>query len=640
MKFDGASGTLALASGSTLTTSSNGGILFTGTGTFDINTGTLTTSGTDFIVNQYSTGTATIDSVISGSSKSLTLAGIGAVVLTGANTYTGGTYIDGNLVQVSADANLGAATGTLTIQGGTLDAATGFASSRNVVLGADGGTFQVDSGTLTLNGTIAGGSAGSGASIASALTKTGAGTLLVNGNNTGYYGSVTISAGTLQLGSATALGNTSSGTLTPNNRSYSPLLVNGGSLDINGQTTALGNITLASGSIVDSGATPGTLTGYSFNLESGTVGAALVDDPIPGQLSNSVDLYKTTSGTVILTGNNSYTGATQISDGTLQIGDGHASGTLGTANVTLGGALPAGFAGTVGSGTLAFDRSDSVSVANAITGTGDVVQMGTGSTTLTGTNSYTGNTNVNKGTLVISSAGSITNTTGTLSVKGGATLAGLGTSSTRSFSIQGDNVNGPANVLVGHIAGDSNTTGVFNLAANGGVGTIAAANLEFNLSAGTNAGNEVSIGASNIAFGTISTVGTTLTLNLQGAGNPSANNAYILFAGNGTTTFDGTGLTSGQYAGLTLDLSHSVTTGSITTTPILNSGNGAGGALTLSFGSLNGTYGNGSYLELVQNSLTGADDIEVQVVPEPQSWALGLSGLALLVFWQRRKGRA
>ncbi len=48
-------------------------------------------------------------------------------------------------------------------------------------------------------------------------------------------------------------------------------------------------------------------------------------------------------------------------------------------------------------------------------------------------------------------------------------------------------------------------------------------------------------------------------------------------------------------------------------------------------------YGANSYLVLYQNSVSGADDIEVEVVPEPGTWAMMIGGVAMLVFWQRRR---
>lgn len=96
----------------------------------------------------------------------------------------------------------------------------------------------------------------------------------------------------------------------------------------------------------------------------------------------------TSSGTdtLILTGANSYTGATTISNGQLQIGNGGTTGTLGSGAVT-------------DNANLTFNRSDTLTVGNAITGSGSLTQAGTGTTILTGANGYTGTTTVSAGTL-------------------------------------------------------------------------------------------------------------------------------------------------------------------------------------------------------------------------------------------------
>jgi PEP-CTERM motif len=78
----------------------------------------------------------------------------------------------------------------------------------------------------------------------------------------------------------------------------------------------------------------------------------------------------------------------------------------------------------------------------------------------------------------------------------------------------------------------------------------------------------------------------------------------------------------------------------ITETKILNSNVGGSGSVNLSFGSANSYYGANSTLFLYQNTHTGQDDIEVEVVPEPGTWAMMLGGLAMLVVWQRRKNRS
>jgi autotransporter-associated beta strand protein len=137
----------------------------------------------------------------------------------------------------------------------------------------------------------------------------------------------------------------------------------------------------------------------------------------------------TATPAVILSGNNTYTGATTITAGILQIGDGGSSGTLGTGPVT-------------NNDTLTFNRSDNALVVTApIGGTGILNQIGTGTTTLSGVNTYTGNTNVTAGTLTLSDTGTI-GTTSTVAVAEGATanINGVLTGSPTA------NVNGTMNI--------------------------------------------------------------------------------------------------------------------------------------------------------------------------------------------------
>ncbi len=126
---------------------------------------------------------------------------------------------------------------------------------------------------------------------------------------------------------------------------------------------------------------------------------------------------------------------------------------------------------------------------------------------------------------------------------------------------------------------------------------------------------------------------TTLTLNLQGSSIIASGSTYVLIAGTGTTVTGGS-----QYTGLDLGTSVSLGNG-ITETKILNSNFGGIGSLNLSFGSSNSFYGSNSFLFLYQNANTGVDDIEVEVVPEPGTWAMMLGGLALLILIQRRRNK-
>ncbi|MFD4837385.1 autotransporter outer membrane beta-barrel domain-containing protein, partial [Achromobacter sp. NPDC058515] len=91
------------------------------------------------------------------------------------------------------------------------------------------------------------------------------------------------------------------------------------------------------------------------------------------------------AGATILTADNTYTGGTTISAGTLQLGNGGTTG---------------GIAGNVANnGTLAFNRSDTVTFPGLISGSGAVNQNGTGATVLTAQNTYGGPTNINAGVL-------------------------------------------------------------------------------------------------------------------------------------------------------------------------------------------------------------------------------------------------
>lgn len=162
--------------------------------TLEASTNSMSLGGAVTLRNDSVSSTVTINEDITGAG-SLTKTGDGVLVLTGANTYAGGTSINGGTLLTDGDDSLGASSAGLALDGGTLKIAKSFSSARAVTLNAAGGTFNTGAYTLGLYGAIGG---------AGALTKTGAGTLILGASN-GYSGGTVITAGTVLLAAAGAL---------------------------------------------------------------------------------------------------------------------------------------------------------------------------------------------------------------------------------------------------------------------------------------------------------------------------------------------------------------------------------------------------------------------------------------------------
>ena len=170
-------------------------------------------------------------------------------------------------------------------------------------------------------------------------------------------------------------------------------------LDTATVTMAGGTLTFASG-VTSNAFTLGGLaaaqagTGYNIILQNTasaaiglSVGANNASTLYAGVLSGLGSLYKIGIGTLTLTGANTYSGGTTISFGTLQIGN---NGTIGSIAENV-----------INNATLTFARSDNITFANNISGTGQVVQKGGGQLSLKGANTYTGGTISNAGYILI-----------------------------------------------------------------------------------------------------------------------------------------------------------------------------------------------------------------------------------------------
>ncbi len=332
------SGTKTLQGTSTVTNSLN--IV---SGTLDLNGYTLTvgdlqgngniTSGVAGAVTLTS-GSDNISSTYSGiiqdgsGSLSLTKNGTGILTLSGVNTYTGTTTISSGTLEVAAVGaipNVSAVT-----DNGTLDLA-----GNNTTIGSLAGSGTVTSsvaGAVTLTtgdntSTIFSGIIQNGSGTV-ALTKNGNGSFTLSGNNT-FSGTTTLSTGTLNINSATAIGSgtfiINGGTIIDNTSGGAIILSNNNPQNWNGDFAFIGtqNLNLGTGAISMNASRQVTVNGGTF-----TVG---------GIISGvGFSLNKAGAGTLILSGANAYTGGTTLNSGILILNNIAALGAAG-ASVTLNG---------------------------------------------------------------------------------------------------------------------------------------------------------------------------------------------------------------------------------------------------------------------------------------------------------------
>jgi len=386
---------------------------------------TLTLSGSATVTTNVGT---TIAPVVAGTSG-LTKEGTGNLVLSSANTFTGALAVNaGGLTLSNTNAYAG---GTTIATGATLT--LGLTTSYSTG-GLGAGTVEFTGGTLastmSTNNTLAYANTINVAAGQSGLINTpnrfemtgavtGAGTLtmniITNATRADFRNSFAGFSGNLYL--------TGTGTCR--------FRINQSGAKFDGAGLANTALDIASGVgiqvVTNSGGntvTVGALSGGGA-LYSGTAGAPnyLVgglntDTTFAGTLQGNARLTKQGTGTLTLTGDSTNTSVTTInaSGGTLRIGDGGSTGSLGTGNVTLNT-----------DSTLEFARDGTLAVPNAIGGTGSVLQSGPGTTVLGGANTFIGTVSLTGGTLVVAGDANLGDAANVVSFPSGAgTLASDG----------------------------------------------------------------------------------------------------------------------------------------------------------------------------------------------------------------------
>ncbi|MBL9183705.1 MAG: autotransporter-associated beta strand repeat-containing protein [Verrucomicrobiaceae bacterium] len=397
-----------------------------------------------------------------------TISGLGGVTmdsggftatLSGPNTYTGPTTIKTGTLAVSSLADGGSTSGigssssaatNLIINGGTLRY-TGAAVTTDRLFSVGNASGLIDaSGTGTVQFTNSG-SMGFN-------SQTGARTLVLTGSNTGdnslaaaigdNSGATTISkrsAGTWVLSSASstftggvnlieggtlavtklANGGAPSSIGAASNAAASLAISNNSTLRYTGSgdtTDRLFGIGAGGGKVEASGTgalvftntgaigNGGANVARTFTLQ----GSSAADNTLVASLADmggASSLAKAGTGKWVLTGNHTHSGGTSVTGGTLQIGTGGTSGSLGTSGIALS------------SGTsLIVNRSDALSFTQVISGSGSFTQAGSGTTTLSNNNTFTGTTTISSGVLQIGS-GSTTGSVASTSIVNNGTLA-------------------------------------------------------------------------------------------------------------------------------------------------------------------------------------------------------------------------
>jgi autotransporter-associated beta strand protein len=422
--------------------------------------------GGDLIINRSNVALTTISSAISSSGTggrggSVTKRGTGILVLTGNNTYTGGTFVMEGTVQIGNAGTTGAIAGNAQVSANaTLDFKHSNAYTFSGVISGAGNVTHSGAGQLILTGvnTYTGKTAVSGSRLIIASGGSISATsdvVLTTGASEIVFENASDVTFTKAIGGAGNVSKSGAGTLTLTQPKWTGLLTaTGGDVFIQSATFSASGVAINTANkglrfIVPSGQTltysgvisgagrmakygAGTLVLNATNTFSGylaaregvlqlnqsaitganasqnhlevNAGAKIVFSPTSATtfskvISGAGNVEQSGSQILRFTADNTYTGTTTIA-GTLYIGNGGATGSV-AGNITVnGGAF------------LVFNRSNDYTFSGVISGTGIIDKFGAGKVTLNGANTYTGETRISAGTLALGASGLIATSAG------------------------------------------------------------------------------------------------------------------------------------------------------------------------------------------------------------------------------------
>jgi fibronectin-binding autotransporter adhesin len=408
---------LTTSNGYTGTTTINGGTLQLGTGGSGQDGSIPNTSG----VNNNGTlaydlyGSQTVAYLISGGG-SLEKAGPGLLTLVTPNTFTGGTTVNGGTLQLNTGNGGAGALASPTI---TVNAGGFLALNAGDVLG-----YTNNRGALVINGGVVSNiTADSRVTIQNQVTMTG-GTL--TGTGTGDFNNSGVA--------------------------YGQYSINNNNVGILATSDSNGNPSIISASLGPQGGT------MLFTVNRGSASPPydlIMSGAITSFGGGGNGMAMAGTGIMLLTGSNTYNGATTVSGGTLQLGSGAAGQDGSIANTS----------GVTNNAALVYNLYGNQSVAYAISGNGNLTKLGQGQLTLTGNNTDSGAITVGGGSLSVNFAGSPATS---VSVAGGATFGGAGSLAAATATIADG----------GNIVGGYNGVGTLTLGSltYGGSGTFTIGN--------------------------------------------------------------------------------------------------------------------------------------------------------------------
>jgi len=457
-------GNLEQAGSNTLTL--NGSNTYTGTTTVSAGTlalgstqslGAIAGSGNISLSSYNLTATSASNTTFSGvmsGTGAFTKSGVGALVLSGANTYTGATTINAGTLTLGASNRL--ADTTAVSVNATFNLG-GFNETIGVLSGNSSGVIALGAGTLTTdsasNGIFSGGISGSGG-----LIKNGSGQLTLNGTNT-YNGMTALNAGTLRLeSSATIAGDI---TVSGGQLAYAAsnliadtasIIMTSGSIDLSTRSETINSMAMSGGTLRRAGTGSLTLSAassFTGGTANFTAQTSRINTSGTTTFGNTAFEYwgtGTAANGLILGGN------ILVNDNAVANFTNNGSGNLGVMSLNSANrTIDVGSGGTLNMGW---------NVSGTSVG---ITKNGTGSLVLTANNTYTGATVVNAGTLIVNgslAAGSA------LTVASGATLGGTGT------------INGAA--TVNGFLRPGNSPGILNFGSSLALGATSEITMELN----------------------------------------------------------------------------------------------------------------------------------------------------------------